>query len=73
MKLLSFENFLKDLIIEYDKETDQYYVINDQTPWVYGIWENVEDALNEYFSALKDYVLTYYLDVNYGKKIKADK
>jgi len=57
MKIFGLSEFLKGIQIDYDKETKQYYVVNDLTPWVYGIGDSIEEALNEYFSALKDLVL----------------
>jgi hypothetical protein len=64
MKIINFENFLDWLEINFDKETNQYYVINDLTPGVYGIGNTKKQAIDEYFSALKDMVLSYLLKEN---------
>lgn len=49
--------------IEYDKETNQYTLINNETPWVYWLWETLEDAVWEYLSWLWDLIL-----INNSKK-----
>ena len=73
MRVINFIDFLKGLQVDYDKETKQYYIINDLTPGVYGIWDTMEGALNEYFSALKDLVLTYFLDKTKNVEVETNK
>lgn len=43
--------------IDFDEETKQFTLTNDETPWVYGIWETQEEAINEYLSCLGDLIL----------------
>ena len=46
--------FVSGLHIEFDSETKQYSVVNDQTLGIYGLWETKEKAINEYSQALEE-------------------
>ncbi len=45
------------VVIEFDVETTQYCVINDETPWVFWIWDTKQEAIDEYLSCLSDMIL----------------
>lgn len=52
-----FQDLSESVVIEFDKETKQYCVINDNTPGIYWIWDTKEEAVSEYLSSLKDMIL----------------
>jgi hypothetical protein len=54
---------------EYDEETQQYSLINNDTPWIFWVWETKEDAVVEYLSWLKDMILVDEKGVNETKAI----
>ncbi len=62
MTLEKFQNSLFNSLsnwieIEYDEETKQYCLVNEETPWVYGIWETKQIAVDEYLSSLRELIL----------------
>jgi hypothetical protein len=62
MVLASYKNNLFEEIsswvqFEYDKETSQYSVINESTPWIYWLWDTKSEAVWEYLSGLRDMIL----------------
>jgi len=48
---------LKGITFEYDNETEQYSLINDETPGIFWIWDTKEKAIKEYLSWLQDSIL----------------
>ena len=54
------EKFLRNLKIEFDEETMQWTLYNDMTPWIYGLWDTKDEALEEYISSFKDFILVHY-------------
>lgn len=48
------KNILENFKIEYDKETNQYSIINDMIPGIYWLWDSMEEAIEEYTSAFRD-------------------
>lgn len=64
-----FEKISAGVKFEYDKETQQYSLINNDTPWIFWVWETKEDAVTEYLSWLKDMILVDEKGVNETKAI----
>lgn len=59
-------NLLEQMIITYDPDQQQYSIYNDATPWVYGIGDTQEEAINEYTLALQDFLLITYRQQSYA-------
>ena len=62
MTLEKYKNWLlntllKGIKFEFDKETNQYSLINNETPWIFWIWETKEEAIEEYLSWFSDSIL----------------
>jgi hypothetical protein len=62
MNLINYKKNLFEKIsawveFSYDEETRQYSLINDNTPWIFGVGETKEEAVSEYLSWLKDMIL----------------
>jgi hypothetical protein len=62
MNLQNYKKNLFELIsewveIEYDKQTKQYCLINNDTPWIYWLWDTKDEAISEYLSWIKDMIL----------------
>lgn len=53
--------------VQFDEETKQYYIHNDDTPGVYGLGEDMEVALEEYLSGIKDFILVSYKEKHGAK------
>jgi hypothetical protein len=51
------ENIITKFDIEFDADTKQYTIINDYIPGVFGLWETLEDAIDEYTSCFKESIL----------------
>ena len=64
-----FEKISAGVEFEYDEETQQYSLINNDTPWIFWVWEKKEDAVVEYLSWLKDMILVDEKGVNETKAI----
>ena len=64
-----FEKISAGVEFEYDEETQQYSLINNDTPWIFWVWETKEDAVVEYLSWLKDMILVDERGVNETKAI----
>jgi hypothetical protein len=60
-------SFLTNLKIEFDNETMQWILYNDMTPWIYWAWETKNEALEEYMSSFKDFILVNYNIKNESK------
>jgi hypothetical protein len=43
--------------MHYDAVTKQYYIYNDQTIGIYGLWETKKDAVQQYVSAFHESLL----------------
>lgn len=54
---MSMSDIWQKLAISYDEETQQWYVSNDNTPWVFWLWETKQDALKQYLEVLKESVM----------------
>jgi hypothetical protein len=52
-----FEKISNWVKIEFDTETWQYSIINDNTPWIFWIWDSLQEAVSEYLSSLWDLIL----------------
>jgi hypothetical protein len=59
-RIIHPNNLLEQMVITYDPDQQQYSIYNDATPWVYGIGETKPDAIQEYVSALQDFLLISY-------------
>ena len=64
-----FEKISAGVEFEYYEETQQYSLINNDTPWIFWVWETKEDAVVEYLSWLKDMILVDEKGVNETKAI----
>jgi len=54
----SLFNKLSDWIsIDYDKDSWMYCLINNETPWVFWVWEAIDLAIWEYLSWFWDLIL----------------
>ena len=51
------ENIIMKFDIEFDIITKQYTIINDYIPGVFGLWDTIEDAIDEYTSCFKESIL----------------
>lgn len=52
-----FEQIANSVVFEFDNETNQFCIINDNTPGIYWIWNTKKEAINEYLSSLGDLIL----------------
>lgn len=52
-----FELILEWVQIDYDTVTKQYCLINNETPWIYWLWNTKDEAISEYLSWFKDMIL----------------
>lgn len=65
-RIIHPNNLLEQMIITYDPDQQQYSIYNDATPWVYGIGDTQEEAINEYTLALQDFLLITYRQQSYA-------
>jgi len=51
---MSVHDIWSKIVVEYDDETRQWYVYNNNTPWVYGLWETKKNAFLQYLDVLQE-------------------
>ena len=42
------------IVVEYDSDTKQWYIYNDNTPGIYSTWETKKEAFLQYLDVLKE-------------------
>jgi len=52
-----FEEINNWINIDFDNVTSQYSIHNDNTPWIFWLWDSKENAIKEYLSWLQDMIL----------------
>lgn len=52
-----FNRLLKWIKFIFDEETEQYSLINDETPWIFWLWNTKKEAIEEYISSFSDSIL----------------